>query len=177
MGYTAYITRDRSYPFLASDPPNSVLAIAVDEWLRLVESDTELIPAGERAAQWRGHELPFEYQPETKSICHHDPQPNVIEKMLRLATTLNAVVRGGDGEIYTTGTEFHWPERPDFETQRTSLPASKPMAYLPSVAGFIAMLTFDQLFDSLLITLGAGAAAVLITALLLVVPSLWQRTA
>lgn len=175
MGYTAYITRDTSFPFLASDPPKTVPGIDVDDWLRIVESDTELIAAGEFAVKWTGHALPFEYHSETKSICHHDPQPNVIEKMLKLATPLNAVVRGGDGEIYTTGTDFEFPQHPGNKTQGARLPDSMFVVSAPIVVGLSVMVTSDWLCDTPLVTLTAGVAALLTTFLLCIIPLLWQR--
>ncbi|MCA9112000.1 MAG: hypothetical protein KDA52_18755, partial [Planctomycetaceae bacterium] len=154
-----------------------VPGISADDWLLVLQSDNELLPAGEHFAKWCGHDLPFEFRPEEGSICHHDPQPNVIAKMLMLAAPLKAVVRGGDGEIYTSGTEFYWPNHPDFEMRGRSLPDSKLAAYLPVAVGLLAMLTLDWLFDTLLVTLAAGATAVVITALLMIIPSLWQRSA
>lgn len=177
MSYDAYITRDTSYPFLASEPPETETGVSLHDWTLAVSSDSELTPIDEHAAHWTGHALPFVYYADKQAIRHCDPKPNVIEKMLALATPLNAVVRGGDGEIYTSGNEFDWPDDPDFHVQTGNVGEPKLLAYVPVVIGLIATLTVHWLFDALLITLATGVAAPVITFLILAVPSLWQRAA
>jgi hypothetical protein len=58
----------------------------------------------------------FAFCAECTDIGHNDPIPAVLEKMVELSASLSAVVRGGDGEFWLSGTEMDWPDHPDFQT-------------------------------------------------------------
>ena len=113
MSYSAYITRDEFYPFLRGSGGSS---ISLDEWLALVEADTTLSLNNDGlVATWTGSPTPFRYCVEYADIAHDDPSSAVLEKMVALSTTISAFVRGGDGEFWLTGSEFEWPDHPDFQ--------------------------------------------------------------
>ena len=113
MSYIAFITRDQTYPFLRS---SSTSPIALDEWTALVGADSTLTldANDELVAIWTGSPLPFRFCPERADIVHSDPVPEVLEKMVELSAKISAVVRGGDGEFWLSGSEMVFPDHPDF---------------------------------------------------------------
>jgi len=115
MGYTAYLTRDQFYPYWRSTNTDLISAA---EFLNVVESDETLsIDLGNPdQVIWQGSELPFLYCAQCGDIAHNDPIPVVLDKMVQLASCLNAVVRGGDGEFWVSGTESQFPDHPDFDS-------------------------------------------------------------
>ena len=115
MSYDAYITRDETYPFLRSSIANP---ISLGEWTALVEIDSTLSFQGdsELVVNWVGSSAPFRFCPERGDIAHDDPVPEVLEKMVELSAKICAVVRGGDGEFWQSGSEFQLPDDPDFTT-------------------------------------------------------------
>jgi hypothetical protein len=60
MSYSAFVTRDRMYPYLRNSVGGS---ISVDKWLALAASDQTLAldPNDIHAAIWTGHSLPFRF--------------------------------------------------------------------------------------------------------------------
>ena len=99
MGYDFHITR-------ASDwSQNATAKIAAEEWLAIVEADAELSLAprnGPYFANWSGpSKLPepwldwFDGNVYTKA-----PDSALLQKMVRIATVLNAQVQGDEGEVY-----------------------------------------------------------------------------
>lgn len=138
-------------------------------------SDPELKRIDEYSAKWIGHDLPFIFDPDLHTVEHNDPRPEVIEKMLALATLLGAVVRGGDGEIYSSGTESEFPGHAFSMVQADNTLQSAWLAYLPVVVGLLVMLAVDHLYGTFLISLVAGSAAIFGTFLLLLAISFFQR--
>ena len=116
MGYELHIVRRNDY-----DNYEEESNISLDEWLRYVESDSELelangyqikIPGMQDTFQnvpgfcnWTGHTLKrgdeqrwFDYG--FGSISAKYPDDETISKMIKIANTLNGRVEGDDGEIY-----------------------------------------------------------------------------
>ena len=58
--------------------------------------------------------MPFRFCSERADIVHSDPVPEVLEKMVELSAKISAVVRGGDGEFWLSGSEMVFPDHPDF---------------------------------------------------------------
>ena len=99
MGYDLHITRKEHWA--DEDGP----AVASEEWLRVVEEDPELRPAGENGpyfAIWSG---PSEYDDPwldwfEGNVYTKNPDPPLIRKMVAIADRLGAKVQGDDGETY-----------------------------------------------------------------------------
>lgn len=113
MGYTAFITRNRSYPFTRQDTGNPILAA---EFLAIVDADPTLSVHSDNPNRvtWQGSEVPILYSAEYGDVGHSDPVPPVVEKRIDLSARLHAFVRGSDGEFWLSGTEVEWPDHPDF---------------------------------------------------------------
>ena len=99
MGYDIHITRAEHWA------NNESLQITINEWLALVQSDSELISApenGQGFVVWRGATK----YPETwfdlldGNIVTKNPDRATLRKMLGIAVALNAQVQGDDGELY-----------------------------------------------------------------------------
>ena len=99
MGYDIHITRAEHWA------NNESLQITINEWLALVQSDSELIPApenGQGFVVWRGATK----YPETwfdllaGNIVTKNPDRATMRKLLEISGTLNAQVQGDDGELY-----------------------------------------------------------------------------
>ncbi|MDX1928736.1 MAG: hypothetical protein SFV81_19560, partial [Pirellulaceae bacterium] len=93
MGYNLYITRRKNH--FDEDGPS----ISEDEWREFVESDPELSFKTQddmRVALWSGQsEYPdpwFAYDSKYGSIDTKNPDEPIIEKMIQMATCLNAKV-------------------------------------------------------------------------------------
>ena len=132
MIYSVLITRHTDYPFIfdPDDPPEG--RITRSEWEAIVDGDEGLKPSSKKyeSEDWFYSSIPTSNEPATKfsvsivectnpkvrlafnestgSIILNDPTPDGIHKALSIASSLNAIVRGYDGEIYSTGTDFHW---------------------------------------------------------------------
>jgi hypothetical protein len=106
MGYNLHSERDER-------------PISLEEWRAYVTADPEMrleqelapwVPAGETIkdglAGWMNHPAlkdkgePYFFHFWTKSIVVRSPDDDLVEKMKRIAGTLNAVVRGDEGEEY-----------------------------------------------------------------------------
>ena len=98
MGYNLYITR-KTFWHDESGP-----TIARDEWVALVESDTELDfrrADDSMTAEWSGEcSYPdpwFTFDDDIGAIDTKNPDEPIIQKMLEIAAKLNARVQGDDG--------------------------------------------------------------------------------
>ncbi|EDY18570.1 hypothetical protein CfE428DRAFT_3955 [Chthoniobacter flavus Ellin428] len=106
MGYDLHIVRG------ADHYNNLAHQISSDEWLNYVSSDPELTldpQNGSHFARWSGcseHPEPW-LDWFQGTIFSKNPDSAIINKMLSIAQQLDAQVRGDDGEIYTSPTEFH----------------------------------------------------------------------
>jgi hypothetical protein len=81
--------------------------ISAQEWLAIVDSDPELSlePGGKYFALWAGpskHPDPW-FDWWRGAIQTKNPDPPMIEKMIRIAAQLTARVQGDDGEIDLPG--------------------------------------------------------------------------
>ncbi len=99
MGYDLRITRAPG--FWAETESGG---INIEEWMRVVEADPELSLEDGRMgfAGWLG---PSRYPDPwfdwwRRSIKTKNPDPPMVEKMLQIASRLDARVQGDDGEIY-----------------------------------------------------------------------------
>jgi hypothetical protein len=99
MGYDFHVTRAEHW---SSTESQGILA---EEWLDLIKSDPELVPAPENGQYfviWRGTTK----YPETwfnwisGNITTKNPDKATLRKMLEIATRFNAHVQGDEGEIY-----------------------------------------------------------------------------
>jgi hypothetical protein len=109
MGYNLYVTRRKDHWDEAGP------RITEDEWRSLVERDPELAftdPENPLMATWIGpscYPQPwFDYF--DGCIDTKNPDPPMIEKMLRIASELGAKVQGDDGEVYRSPTEYLFDE-------------------------------------------------------------------
>jgi hypothetical protein len=98
MPYELHITRKRFW----ADPGDD---ISSEEWRALVKDDHELAPCpdrGQNAAQWIGPSA----RPETildwsyGNVVAANPDRPLIDKMVGLASRLDARVQGVNGELY-----------------------------------------------------------------------------
>lgn len=118
MGYELHITRKENW--LDEDPE---LDISMKEWTDLVNNDPEMrldheatatktggetiIVYSEGLSVWtaysregiRGNDAWFSY--DRGNICVKNPDTEIIQKMLLIASLLRAKVMGDDGELYT----------------------------------------------------------------------------
>lgn len=99
MGYDFHVTRAEHW---SSNEDQEILA---GEWLDLVGSDPELVPAPENGQYfviWRGTtkypETWFNW--DSGSITTKNPDKATLRKMLEIATRLSARVQGDEGEMY-----------------------------------------------------------------------------
>ena len=116
MGYDVHISRTEEWTESESDP------ISLDEWLAYVSADPEMRLEGKAVvglgdgpemryesqglAVWTAYSQPraaddrvwFDHR--DGCIVVKNPDGEVLGKMLRIATTLDAFVVGDDGEIY-----------------------------------------------------------------------------
>ena len=99
MGYDLHVTRAEHW---SSNESQEILA---EEWLTLIKTDPELVPAPENGQYfviWRGTTK----YPETwfnwvsGNITTKNPDKATLRKMLEIATRLSAHVQGDDGEAY-----------------------------------------------------------------------------
>jgi hypothetical protein len=99
MGYEVRITRKEREPQLTQK-----------EWLDYVENDEEFfnkkdIPGYEDSFPdyyWKVEDkyIPFDFNEKYGAIYVKNPEVWVIEKMLLIAQKMNAILVGGEGEIY-----------------------------------------------------------------------------
>ncbi len=99
MGYDFHITRAENW---SNNEDQEILA---EEWMDLIKSDPELVPAPENGQYfviWRGTTK----YPETwfnwvsGNITTKNPDKATLRKMLEIATRFNANVQGDEGEVY-----------------------------------------------------------------------------
>jgi len=107
MGYDLHIVRGLDHY------ENPAHQIAAEEWLAYIKSDPELQLAnynGPNFALWSGQsEYPDPWLDWFGgAIYSKNPDEAIITKMLQIAERLGAQVRGDDGEIYTSPTDFHY---------------------------------------------------------------------
>lgn len=111
MGYDLRITRSTDWT------ENHGLEIASTEWLSLVQADPELTPDpanGPFAAAWSSAWFDwFE-----GNVFTTDPDHATVAKMLRIATSLEAVVQGDSGEFYENARQ--WSDRLRAEASRST---------------------------------------------------------
>jgi hypothetical protein len=99
MGYDLRITRASGFWAESEDG-----GIGEQEWLDLISTDPELSlePGRKRFARWAGtSKYPdawFDWWRGT--IKTKNPDPPMIDKMIRMAEQLQARVQGDDGEVY-----------------------------------------------------------------------------
>ena len=99
MGYDYHITRAEDWADSDARP------ITAAEWLSLVKADDTLTITGIQGAHfavWHGdsrHEEPW-LDWENGRIFTKNADAPLLEKMVALASQLNARVQGDDGEIY-----------------------------------------------------------------------------
>lgn len=99
MGYDLHITRATNWI------ENERCAIAVEEWLSVIDGDPELKPDpenGEFAAAWqpRGSGPGGWFDWYDGNIYTTNPTRAALRKMLAIAERLTALVQGDDGEVY-----------------------------------------------------------------------------
>lgn len=99
MGYDLRITRAPGFWAEYEDG-----GISAQEWLAFIEADPELSlePGHEHFARWAG---PSKYPDPwfdwwQGTIKTKNPDPPIIDKMIRMAAQLSARVQGDDGEVY-----------------------------------------------------------------------------
>jgi hypothetical protein len=99
LGYDVHITRAENWA------SNEGQEISPEEWLRLVQSDPELIAMpqnGDYFVVWRGStkypETWFDWS--AGNITTKYPDRATFRKMLQMATALDAKVQGDEGEVY-----------------------------------------------------------------------------
>jgi len=99
MGYDFHVTRAEHWS------GNEGQEILAEEWLDVIKSDPELVPAPENGQYfviWRGTTK----YPETwfnwvgGNITTKNPDKATLRKMLEIATRFNGHVQGDEGEIY-----------------------------------------------------------------------------
>lgn len=101
MGYDLHITRKE---FWADDEGPQ---ITLEDWTTYVEKDPEITldpenPGKENYVIQRGQHLCPLWWEQRGEICTKNPAPEVIAKLVQVATALRARVLGDDGEIYGT---------------------------------------------------------------------------
>src|SRR5262245_20869547 len=109
MGYDLHITRRGDWYDEGAD-------ISADEWLNYVESDPELSIDDRNSkyfAIWKGDDWLSWRRGE---IFTKNPRRNLVEKMIQIASRLDAKVQGDDGEVYIDGSQV-----PDDEEMERSL--------------------------------------------------------
>jgi hypothetical protein len=99
MGYEFHVTRAENW---AGNEHQEILA---EEWLALIRTDPELIPAPENGRYfvvWRGTTKYSEtwFNWIGGNITTKNPDKATLRKMLEIATRLNAHIQGDEGEVY-----------------------------------------------------------------------------
>lgn len=123
MGYELHIRRK------ASPKQDEVQRITAIEWLGLIASDDELTlnaNNGPYFAEWSGpstYEQPW-FDWIEGSVYTKYPDRAMLRKMLQIATRLDAIVEGDDGEVYTSPSDLpaNLPNKPETTGLETSLP-------------------------------------------------------
>lgn len=109
MGYDVHITRASQWTDSDTNP------ITAAEWLSLVKADDTLTITGIQGAHfavWHGessHEEPWLDWADGRIFTKNADAP-LLEKMVALASQLNARVQGDDGEIYLGAGRILAPE-------------------------------------------------------------------
>ena len=115
MGYNVYITRKKDWADKGND-------ISYQEWVAVIESDSELLFDDEKKltmARWGkglGYDDPWlcwsrlSGQSEADGFIEtKNPDQRLIEKMIQIAEKLGATVQGDNGEIYPgPETDRYW---------------------------------------------------------------------
>ncbi len=105
MGYELHITRGENWA------ENQGHYISHEEWLTLIEADTELTldsRNGPYFAMWSGsskHEYPW-FDWFEGNIYTKYPDQVMLGKMLQIADGLGATVQGDDGEVYESISDY-----------------------------------------------------------------------
>jgi hypothetical protein len=99
MGYDVHITRAEDWA------DNAGFEITVQEWLKIIEEDPELIPSPENGKYfviWRGAKKYSEtwFNWENGNISTKYPDKATMLKFNQIAQKLNAQIQGDDGERY-----------------------------------------------------------------------------
>jgi hypothetical protein len=107
MGYDLHIVRGPRYLDEAAHQ------FAAEEWLQYIESDDELSLAGYNGphfALWSGQSSYPDPWIDWSSgaIYSKSPDAAIIAKLIQIAKRLGGQVRGDDGEVYTSPTDFHY---------------------------------------------------------------------
>jgi hypothetical protein len=105
MGYDLHITRADFHAI------NDGREITADEWMRYVESDSELHSLPENGAyfvKWSGKsKYPDPWLDWSGgNIYSKNPDKAIVAKMLQIAQRLGARVQGDDGEFYEDTSEI-----------------------------------------------------------------------
>ena len=103
MGYDLHITRRENWSSEGND-------ITTQEWLDYIEKDPELSLYGQNGpyfAIWKTEESQREYWMDWSEgeIFTKNPDQILIDKLVKIARHLNAVVQGDDGELYGENTQ------------------------------------------------------------------------
>ena len=109
MGYELSISRD-----------DELTKITLNEWIKYIESDLSFNLVHELSAvlgdgkkmtiqipnagiwHYKGEEVPFTFSEKFGEVSVKNPEEYIIKKMIEIAGELNAIVRGEEGEEYTT---------------------------------------------------------------------------
>ena len=136
MGYDLHITRKKRW----TDEEG---LIPVQEWLRIVASDPALVqdPNDPNAAFFGDSELEW-LTWNRGTIYTKNPSERIVNEMIRLASDLNAVVMGDDGEVYERGGKVNpaaaprlWERVRNWWRDRVSKTASLPSVESPFRVG------------------------------------------
>ena len=105
MGYDLHITRASQWA------DNTGFEITADEWLALVRSDPELGPDPAHdpyGARWTSAEPQAEgwFDWSDGNVYTTNPSRAVVNKMLALAKSLEAMVQGDDNEVYANARQW-----------------------------------------------------------------------
>ncbi len=123
MGYDLHITRGEKWT------ENQGNYISHEEWLTLVETDTELTldsRNGPYFAMWSGpskNECPW-FDWFEGNIYTKYPDQIMLKKMIQIANRLGATVQGDDGEIYESISDY--PESLRIKQTEVRLKSSVP---------------------------------------------------
>ena len=103
MGYCFHVTRAPEHW-----ATNDGYEIAAEEWLRLVQDDTELALAGANGdyfTLWHGGSRYPDawFNWAGGNIETKNPDAPMIQKMIQIGEQLNARLQGDDGEVYLSG--------------------------------------------------------------------------
>ena len=101
MGYDLHITRKEFWA-----DPDDEKSISFAEWTAYVESDPEIVLDPENPGEDNyifkrvSEDWPLWFHQELGEIYTKNPESDVIQKMVRIATHFDATVRGDDDEEY-----------------------------------------------------------------------------